>query len=98
MERVVVEEAHEVVVLKRPLPLHLGHPSDRLADGQVDVLEPVLGLGIAQRVVAGRLGIGVDMGDAPGLAVERRFTGAGRSCQKGSERPGDALADPLHER
>ena len=93
-----MEEAHQVVVLERPLPLHLGHPPGGLTDSQVDVLETVLGLGIPQRVVAGRLGIGVDMGDAPGIAVERRFTGAGRSCQKGSERPGDALADPLHER
>ena len=98
MECVVVEEAHQVVVLKRPLPLHLGHPSGGLTDGEVDVDEPVLGLGIPQRVVAGRLGIGVDMGHAPGIAVERRFTGPSRSCQKGSERPGDALTDPLHER
>ena len=98
VERVVVEEAHQVVVLECPLPLHLGHPSGGLADGQVDVFETVLGLGIPQRVVAGCLGVGVDMGHAPAVAVERRLTAAGWRCQEGGERPGEALADPLYER
>ena len=78
VERVVVEEAHEVIVFERPLPLHLGHSSSGLADGEVDVGEPILGLGIPERVIACRLGVGVDMRHAPGVAVERHVAAVGR--------------------
>ena len=93
-----MEETHQIVIPERSLPLHLGHPSGGLTDGEVDVVEPILGLGVAKRVIAGRLGVGVNMGHAPGVAVERRLTSAGWGCEQAGERPGDALTGPLHER
>ena len=70
------EQLHPQILIHRGLPFRLGKPAQCIQVIRLDAIEVIFGLSVLHAEDGVRIGLTIDMGDAPVVADDRDFLGA----------------------